>query len=132
MPKGVMYPLEDFTQFFLQSYPPMIGLPPHRAIPTSCPPPLVRLYEAGTPLVAMSGPPLMHGTGCWLGMMVPHLFGGTAVLLEDRGLDPVELWDAVEREGVQHLIVVGRRVREAAAARPRRRTRPLGHVVACV
>ena len=27
----------------------------------------------------MSGPPLMHGTGCWLGMMVPQLLGGTAV-----------------------------------------------------
>jgi acyl-CoA synthetase (AMP-forming)/AMP-acid ligase II len=66
-----------------------------------------RMFDAGTPLVAMSGPPLMHGTGCWLGMMVPHLFGGTAVLLKGRGLDAVELWDAVEREGVQHLIVVG-------------------------
>ena len=40
-----------------------------------------QMFAAGTPLVAMSGPPLMHGTGCWLGMMVPHLFGGTAVLL---------------------------------------------------
>jgi acyl-CoA synthetase (AMP-forming)/AMP-acid ligase II len=58
-------------------------------------------------LVAMSGPPLMHGTGCWLGMMVPHLFGGTAVLQEGRGLDVAALWSAVEREGVQHLIVVG-------------------------
>jgi fatty-acyl-CoA synthase len=55
----------------------------------------------------MSGPPLMHGTGCWLGMMVPHLFGGTAVLQEGRGLDADRVWDAVEREGVQHLIVVG-------------------------
>jgi fatty-acyl-CoA synthase len=49
----------------------------------------------------------MHGTGCWLGMMTPHMFGGTAVLLERRGLDPVELWDTVARERVQHLIVVG-------------------------
>ena len=28
MPKGVMYPLGEFTEFFLQSYPPMIGQPP--------------------------------------------------------------------------------------------------------
>ena len=49
----------------------------------------------------------MHGTGCWLGMMSPHLLGGTAVLLEQRGLDPVEVWDTVEREGVQQLIIVG-------------------------
>ena len=40
-------------------------------------------------------------------MMTPHLFGGTAALLRERRLDPIELWDAVEREGVQDLIVVG-------------------------
>ncbi len=67
----------------------------------------MQLYQAGTPLVAMSAPPLMHGTGCWLGMMTPHLFGGTAVLLRERSLDPVEVWDAVEGEGVQHLVIVG-------------------------
>jgi fatty-acyl-CoA synthase len=27
MPKGVMYPLQDFTQWYLRSYSPMIGLP---------------------------------------------------------------------------------------------------------
>ena len=106
MPKGVMYPLREFTSFFLQSYPPMIGQPPidDPSVPARQ---AVQLFEAGTPLVAMSGPPLMHGTGCWLGMMVPHLFGGTAVLQEGRGLDAAALWNAVEREGVQHLIVVG-------------------------
>jgi|SoiMethySBSTD1v2_1073268.scaffolds.fasta_scaffold135926_2 acyl-CoA synthetase (AMP-forming)/AMP-acid ligase II len=106
MPKGVMYPLEHFTEFFLQSYPPMIGLKPIED-PKQILDTARRMYEAGTPLVAMSGPPLMHGTGCWLGMMIPHLFGGTAVLLAHRGFDPIEVWDAVEREGVQHLIVVG-------------------------
>ncbi len=106
MPKGVMYPLEEFTEFFLTSYPPMIGQPP--VTDPAEPPRQARAsYEAGTPLVAMSGPPLMHGTGCWLGMMTPHMFGGTAVLLEGRGLDPVELWETVARERVQHLIVVG-------------------------
>jgi fatty-acyl-CoA synthase len=106
MPKGVMYPVGDFTEFFLRSYPPMIGLEPiddpEEILDTAR-----RLYESGTPLVAMSGPPLMHGTGCWLGMMIPHLFGGTAVLLAGRGFDAIEVWDTVEREAVQHLIVVG-------------------------
>src|SRR5262249_33420289 len=56
MPKGVMYTLDEFTQFFLKSYPPMIGLPPiedpHAILDTAR-----GMYEAGTPLVAMSGPP---------------------------------------------------------------------------
>jgi 3-oxocholest-4-en-26-oate---CoA ligase len=107
MPKGVMYPVSEFTQFFLMAYPPMIGLPP-----VTDPGLLGRearaLHESGAPpLVAMSGPPLMHGTGCWLGMMTPHMFGGTAVLLRHRGLDPVEVWETSARRGVQHLIVVG-------------------------
>ena len=64
--------------------------------------------RAGTPLVAMSGPPLMHGTGCWLGMMVPApVRRHRRAAQEGRGLDPPSVWDAVEREGVQHLIVVG-------------------------
>jgi len=49
----------------------------------------------------------MHGTGCWLGMMVPQMLGGTAVLLEQRSLDPVELWSTVARERVSLVVVVG-------------------------
>jgi fatty-acyl-CoA synthase len=106
MPKGVMYSLADFTEFFLKTYPQMVGLAPlpgHDGLPD-----LARqLRAAGKATVSMSGPPLMHGTGCWLGMMVPHLLGGTAVLLEKRGLDAVELWDVVARNRVNLLVVVG-------------------------
>ena len=106
MPKGVMYPVGGFTEFFMRSYPAMIGM-----TPIASPEELAEIakarYAAGTPMVAMSGPPLMHGTGCWLGMMTPHMFGGTAVLLQGRGLEAVEVWDTVEREAVQHLIIVG-------------------------
>ena len=34
----------------------------------------------------------MHGTGCWLGLMFPHMLGGTSVLLENRGFKPEEVW----------------------------------------
>jgi fatty-acyl-CoA synthase len=105
MPKGVMYPMREFTQFFLTGYPPMIGLAPFASADEAVA--SLRERAGAPPLVAMSAPPLMHGTGCWLGMMTPHMMGGTAALLEGRGLDPAELWDTVEREGVQHLIIVG-------------------------
>jgi 3-oxocholest-4-en-26-oate---CoA ligase len=106
MPKGVMYPLSGFTDFFLKTYPQMVGLAP---VPDpSVLPGLAReLRAAGKATVSMSGPPLMHGTGCWLGMMVPHMLGGTAVLLEKRGLDAHELWDVVARNRVNLLVVVG-------------------------
>jgi len=106
MPKGVMYAMSDFTQFFLKTYPQMIGLPKLGAAEAL--PALARELRArGESTVSMSGPPLMHGTGCWLGMMVPHLLGGTAALLEKRGLDAIELWDTVSRDRVTLLVIVG-------------------------
>ncbi|MGE0861181.1 MAG: AMP-binding protein [Gammaproteobacteria bacterium] len=106
MPKGVTYSMTEFTRFFLASYPTMLGGPPWNSAEEVLD--SVRARAAsGTPLVAMSSPPLMHGTGCWLGMMAPHLMGGTTVMLEGRGLDPIELWDTVARERVQQLIIVG-------------------------
>lgn len=106
MPKGVMYSMQDFAGFFLKTYPSMIGQP--KIEDAALLPEIAKKTRAdGTAWVSMSGPPLMHGTGCWLGMMVPHMLGGTAVLLESKSLDPVELWSVVERERVNLVVVVG-------------------------
>ena len=106
MPKGVMYSMSEFTSFFLKTYPQMVGMAKLGSADD-----LLHLARAdraaGRAIVAMSGPPLMHGTGCWLGMMVPHMLGGTAALLAHRGLDPIELWDTVARERVNLLVIVG-------------------------
>jgi fatty-acyl-CoA synthase len=106
MPKGVMYPLAGFTEFFVKTYPQMVGLAPIRDV-AGLPQLAKELRARGEATVSMSGPPLMHGTGCWLGMMVPHMLGGTAVLLEKRGLDAEELWSVVARNRVNLLVVVG-------------------------
>ncbi len=106
MPKGVMYGMADFTTFFLRTYPAMIGQG-RIADPAALPAMARELRARDAATVSMSGPPLMHGTGCWLGMMVPQLLGGTAVLLEQRSLDPVDLWTTVARERVSLVVVVG-------------------------
>jgi acyl-CoA synthetase (AMP-forming)/AMP-acid ligase II len=106
MPKGVMYAMEDFAGFFLKTYPSMIGQP-KIPDPAVLPRIAAETRSNGTAYVSMSGPPLMHGTGCWLGMMVPQMLGGTAVLLEGKSLDPIELWSVVERERVNLVVVVG-------------------------
>jgi len=50
--------------------------------------------------------PLMHGAG--LNSSTAELVaGGTVVLLESPGFDPVELWDAVERNAVTRVLIVG-------------------------
>ena len=126
MPKGVMYSMQDFAGFFLQTYPSMIGQP---KIPDPALLPANRASETrarGAAYVSMSGPPLMHGTGCWLGMMVPQMLGGTAVLLEGRSLDPVELWSAVARERINLRGRRRRRLRQAAARAASTRTPALG------
>ena len=64
----------------------------------------------------------MHGTGCWLGHDDPapvRRHGGPA--RASAVSTPSSVWDTVEREGVQHLDHRGRRIRQAAAAGPRRR-----------
>ena len=49
----------------------------------------------------------MHGTGSWLGLMFPHMLGGTSVMLESRGLKPEEVWDAVDQHKIAQLVIVG-------------------------
>ena len=106
MPKGVMYPVTDFTEFFMRGMPSMIGLDPFETADAFAP--MARqMVDAKQAVVAMSGPPLMHGTGCWLGLMFPHMLGGTSVLLESRGFKPEEVWDAVDRNQIAQMVIVG-------------------------
>ena len=50
--------------------------------------------------------PLMHGTGLFTAMNT-MLQGGSVVTLEGHHLDPVALWDTVDREGVSAMAIVG-------------------------
>ena len=106
MPKGVMYPLDSFTEFFMRGFPPMIGLDPFENADQFAPA-ARQMIDTNSAVVAMSGPPLMHGTGCWLGLMFPHMLGGTSVLLENRGFKPEEVWSTVERDRISQIIIVG-------------------------
>lgn len=116
MPKGVMYEIGNFTEQFLLQMPMFLGLDPITDAAGAAPAAKL-LVDEGRAMVAMSGPPLMHGTGCWLGQMAPHLFGATAVLAAKRNFDAEDLLDTTAREGVSQLIIVG-----DAFARPMLRT----------
>jgi fatty-acyl-CoA synthase len=62
--------------------------------------------ERGSGVSAMPACPLMHGTGLMItiGLMSA---GGTCVLLQRRTFDPVDLFDTLEREKVNGVIIVG-------------------------
>ena len=50
--------------------------------------------------------PLMHGTGLFIALSTLS-GGGTVVLIDTPRLDAVAVWDAVEREPVRVLTIVG-------------------------
>jgi len=106
MPKGVMYEIGNFCGQFLLTFPSMFGID-NIAGPDAAAAKAQQLWADGTPMVAMSGPPLMHGTGVWIGLMAPHLFGGTSVLSAQRSFDADDIVTTIEREGVRLLVIVG-------------------------
>jgi len=50
---------------------------------------------------------LMHGTGMWLGAMLPHCAGARVVMLEGRSFDAKELLQKIGVESATQLVIVG-------------------------
>ena len=125
MPKGVMYPTERVHRV-LPAVVPADDRPAADRRPAGLP--ATRrgsMFEAGTPLVAMSGPPLMHGTGCWLGMMVAAPVRRHRRPARASWPRPGRALGRRRAGGRAAPHRRRRRLRQAAAARPRRRS-PIG------
>jgi fatty-acyl-CoA synthase len=106
MPKGVVYSVGDHTFYFCNLAFPAMGI----AVPESADeiPGIVQgLHERGESTVSITGAPLMHGTGLWLGSMMHHLAGGHVITLTSRSLDAHEMLAASQRHGVTHNTIVG-------------------------
>jgi fatty-acyl-CoA synthase len=106
MPKGVMYAIGGITGWFAQVGLPTIGL----AAPADAAeiaPMVANAVRSGQRAICVPACPLMHGTGMFLGVFVPHLLGGTVVTLEQRSLDPDELLAVAARERATALVIVG-------------------------
>ena len=106
MPKGVMYEIGGITRSFVATTYPLMGLaPPETTEPVG---PMIRdAHRAGHRMVAIPACPMMHGTGGWVGTMMPHCAGGTVIALEGRSFDAHELWSASQREKATQLVIVG-------------------------
>ncbi len=100
MPKGVMWRQDDlFARLNGQGfrrYDQDAGVEGVRA----------SLVQGGAGMTLLPACPLMHGTGGFTAMECMSE-GGRVVTLTSRHFDPVELLDAVEREKVNGLIIVG-------------------------
>ena len=106
MPKGVMYDIGLITGFFCTLGFGGIGLPvPESAEAVA---PLVAdIHRQGQASVSITGAPLMHGTGLWLGAMMHHVAGGHVITLTNRSLDADELLAEMQRHHVTHNTIVG-------------------------
>ena len=100
MPKGTMWRQDDI--FWLVNPGTMPPYPDQATVEQ-----MVEQRKAiGAGMKSIPACPLMHGTGALSSFGVLQS-GGAIVLLENRSFDPVEMFDLVEREGVNVLVIVG-------------------------
>ena len=105
MPKGVMYTHGQFISAMMGTLASM-GL----EVPSSVDdiPAIIEAIRAADAFtVSLAACPLMHGTGMWLGSLVPLLSGGTVVTIPKLGLDPHLIWSEVQRNRCTSVTIVG-------------------------
>jgi acyl-CoA synthetase (AMP-forming)/AMP-acid ligase II len=106
MPKGVMYTMGGMSENFSRTAFVTLGCP----MPESAKQIGVAVREAiddDRAVVSIPACPMMHGTGGWIGTMMPHCVGGTVVALESRSLDSDEVWQAAQEERATQIVIVG-------------------------
>jgi len=99
MPKGVMWRQDDLFQALVGQINPL-----YRG--RDADPEMVRdqVKQAGP--VGMPACPLMHGTGLYTQLIILSM-GGSSVTLTSRRFDVDEMFDTIEREGVNQIAIVG-------------------------
>ncbi|HOA49224.1 MAG TPA: AMP-binding protein [Novosphingobium sp.] len=115
-PKGVVWRMGDARAVQLES-------PTVKAPPATMAEHLAAVAANPAPGRIIPACPLMHGAGT-NSSIAELMSGGTVILLENRGFDAAELWDAASRWGATRILIVGdvfaRPMAEALAAHPGR------------
>jgi acyl-CoA synthetase (AMP-forming)/AMP-acid ligase II len=104
-PKGVMYRHADHCGYINPLGYQYLGLDPPTTVAEV--PDAVRRAHARGPLRSVVAPPLMHGTGNWLGVFTSWGTGGAAITLPSRSFDADGIWRAVERHRATGVTIVG-------------------------
>ena len=115
MPKGVMYTHQGFVSGMLKTGTAwgLLPIAPEELENTAgfdldIVPGLVKnLEESNGLIVSLPACPLMHGTGMWLGALIPLSVGGTVVTIPQLGYDPDYLLKETEKHKVNNLVIVG-------------------------
>ena len=106
MPKGVQYNVGDTLSSMAQLIPQFLGVKGANSLEELVENAVERA-EHHEIFVSLPASPLMHTAGIINSGIQSHLLGGALVILESRSFDPRELWRAVEKHCVNHIVVVG-------------------------
>jgi 3-oxocholest-4-en-26-oate---CoA ligase len=109
MPKGVMYDMGGLTTAFCTMGFPLLGLTPPATADEVAPAvqEITAANDGAGRIISMPCAPLMHGTGIWLGAMIPQVAGAQIVTLKSRSLDADEVLRTAQAERVSSLVIVG-------------------------
>ena len=105
MPKGVMYDTGGMLQGFMGAAFPIFGMTASAV--EEIPAQAAGLWDEERGVTSIPACPLMHGTGMWLGALIPHCAGARVVTLEGRSFDAHEVWSAAQREQASQVVIVG-------------------------
>lgn len=106
MPKGVMYDHKSFaTALLAKGFEMRMMQPPVDANGFGAL--IQQLHTLDATSRSIPACPLMHGTGMWIGAMVPHSLGGCVILSDNSHFDPLALWQLAEVEKATDITIVG-------------------------
>jgi len=106
LPKGVMYDHKTFAKTLASKAMALRGLPLPDHL-SDLTPVIKALAAKGLSPRCIPACPLMHGTGMWVGVVIPHTLGGTAILFDNKRFDADELLTLIDDAKAQEIVIVG-------------------------
>lgn len=102
MPKGVMWRQEDLLTVLGRGGNAVSQTPPGDSVEEL----IGRISPDLKGIVTLVACPLMHGTGQF-SAFITLAMGGCILTMPNRNFDPAKLWDTVEKDSVNTIVIVG-------------------------
>lgn len=102
MPKGVMWRQDDLMMVLGRGGNAITQVPPGESVEEL----IERVANGQQGMITLVACPLMHGTGQF-SAFISLAMGGCIVTMPNRNFDPAKLWETVERDKVNSVVIVG-------------------------
>ena len=106
MPKGVMYQMGSLAEGFVNGGLAFVGMTPPSEI-SQLGTTVRDAHANGIRPITIPGCPIMHGTGMWIGAMMPQSGGAHVITLQKRSFDAHEMFQVVQEKKATLAVVVG-------------------------